>query len=101
MLINTLLMVTDSFKIYYLQRYIAKRHVKVDKEICYRNICQSANKAYVKVIEACCKTAFVLSQLPCINTYIKYITEKSHKKIVHYAKCTLDSIVGAEQFAGP
>ena len=46
--------------------------------------CKSANKAYVKVIEACRKMVFVLSQLTCINTYIKYITEKSHKKIVNY-----------------
>ena len=68
-------------------------------EIC--TICQSTNKAYVKVIEACCKTVFVLSQLTCINTYIKYVTEKSHKKIANYVKSTLDSAVGAEQFAGP
>ena len=38
-------------------------------EIC--TICQSANKEYVKVIEVCCKTVFVLSQLTCIYTYIK------------------------------
>ena len=63
---------------------------------------QSANKAYyVKIIEVCHKTVFALSQLICINTYIKYITEKSHKKIVNYVKSTLDSIVSAEQFAGP
>ena len=43
----------------------------------------------------------VLSQLTCINTYIKYVNEKSHKEIVNYVKRTLDSIVGAEQFAGP
>ena len=58
-------------------------------EIC--TICQSANKAYVKV--ACRKTLFVLSQLTCMNTDIKYVTQKYHKKIV---KSTLDSIVGAE-----
>ena len=36
-----------------------------------------------------------------VNTYIKYVAEKSHKKIVSYVKSTLDSIVGAEQFIGP
>ena len=36
-----------------------------------------------------------------INTYIKYVTEKSHKKIVHYVKkIALDSIVCVEQFTG-
>ena len=30
------------------------------------------------------QTVFVPSQLICINTYIKYISEKSHKKIVNY-----------------
>ena len=49
----------------------------------------------------CGKTVFVLSQSTCTNTYIKYITEKSHKKIVNYVKSTLDFIVGVEQFAGP
>ena len=67
-------------------------------EIC--TICQSANKAYIKVSEACRKSVFVLSQLPCINTYIKYVTEKSHKKTVNYIKSILDSIMGAEQFTG-
>ena len=77
-LINTLLIVTGSFK-FYLQRNIAKRHVKI--EICI--MCHTANKAYyVKVIEACRKTVFVMSQSTCINTYIKYVNEKSHKKIV-------------------
>ena len=61
-------------------------------------ICNTVNKAY---IEICCKTVFVLSQLTSINTYIKYITEKSRKKIVNYVKSTLASIVGAEQFTGP
>ena len=64
-------------------------------------ICNTVNKAYVKVIEICRKTVFVLSQLTSINTYIKYITEKSRKKIVNYVKSTLASIVGAEQFTGP
>ena len=59
-------------------------------EIC--TICQSANKTYVKVIEACRKPIFVLSQLTCINTYIKYFTEKSHKKIVNYVKSILNSL---------
>ena len=68
-------------------------------EIC--TIYQSANKAYVKDIDVCPETVFVLSQLICINTYIKYITEKSHKKIINYVKSTLDSTVGAEQFTGP
>ena len=68
-------------------------------EICI--ICNNANKAYVKVIEICRKTVFVLSQLTCINTYIKYVIEKSHKKIVNYVKSTLASIVDAEQFTGP
>ena len=49
-------------------------------EICI--ICNTANKTYVKVIETCRKTVFVLSQLSCINTYIKYVTEKHHKKII-------------------
>ena len=60
-------------------------------------ICHSANKACVKVIEACYKTVFVLSQLTGINTNIKYVTEQSHKKIVNYVKSTLASIVGTEQ----
>ena len=68
-------------------------------EICA--ICNTANKAYVKVIETCRKTVFVLSQLTCINTYIKYVTEKSHKKIVNYVKSTLASIVGANNLLGP
>ena len=55
-------------------------------EIC--TICQYVNKAYVKVIEACRKTVFVLSQLTCINIYIKYVTEKSHKKILNSVKST-------------
>ena len=67
-------------------------------EIC--TICQSANKAYIKVIEVCRKTVFVLSPLTYINTYIKYVTGKSYKKIVNYVKSTLDSIVGAKQFIG-
>ena len=46
-------------------------------EIC--TICNTANKAYVKVIETCRKTVFVLSQLTCINTYIKYVTEVSQE----------------------
>ena len=70
-----------------------------DIEIC--TICNTANKAYVKVIETCRKTIFVLSHLPCINTYIKYVTEKSNKKIVNYVKNTVASTVGAEQFTGP
>ena len=68
-------------------------------EIC--TICNTANKAYVEVIETCRKTVFVLSQLTCINTYIKYVIEKSHKKILNYVKSTLASIMGAEQFTGP
>ena len=52
----------------------------------------SANKAYVKVIEVCRETVFVPSQLTCLNTYLKYVTEKSHKKIVNYVKSTLDSM---------
>ena len=64
-------------------------------------ICNIANKANVKVIETSRKTVFVLSQLTYINTYIKYVTEKSHKKKVNYVKSTLASIVGAEQFTGP
>ena len=68
-------------------------------EIC--TICNCANKAYVKVIETCRKTVCGLSQLTCINTYIKYVTEKSHKKIVNYVSRTLASFVGAEQFTGP
>jgi hypothetical protein len=67
------------------------------REIC--TICNTANKGYVKVIDTCRKTVLVLSQLTCINTYIKYVTEKSHKKIVNYVKSTLVSIMGAEQFA--
>ena len=63
-------------------------------------ICKTANKAYIKAIETCCKTVFVLSQLTSIITYIKYVTEKSHKKIVNYIKSTLASIVGIEQFTG-
>ena len=51
---------------------------------------------YHYVIEACRKTVFVLSRLTCINTYIKYVTEMSHKKIVNIIKSTLASIVGAE-----
>ena len=47
-------------------------------EMC--TICHSANKAYVNVIEVCRKTVFVLSLLTCLNTYIKYVTENSHKK---------------------
>ena len=46
-------------------------------EIC--TICQSANKAYVAVIEVCRKTIFVLSQLTGIRTYIKYVTEVSQE----------------------
>ena len=53
-------------------------------EIC--TICHTTNKAYVKVIEACRKTVFVPNQLTCINTYIKYVTKKSHKKILNYNK---------------
>ena len=60
-------------------------------------ICHTANKAYVKVIEACHKPVFVLSQLTGINTYIKYVTEQSHKKIVNHVKSTLASIVDTEQ----
>ena len=63
--------------------------------------CQSANKAYVNVIEVCRKTVFVLSQLTCLNTYIKYVTEKSYMNIANDVKITLDSTVGAEQFTGP
>ena len=63
-------------------------------EVC--TISQSDYKACVKVIEVCRKTVFVLSQL--FYTYIKYVTEKSHKEIINYVKSTLDSIVGAEQF---
>ena len=47
------------------------------------------------------QTILVLSRLTCINTYIKYVTERSHKKIVNYVKSRLASIVGAEQFTGP
>ena len=36
-------------------------------------LCQSANKAYVKVIEVYRKTVFVLSQLTWLNTYIRYL----------------------------
>ena len=56
-------------------------------------ICNIAKKAHVKVIETCCKTVFLLSQLTCINTYIKYVTEKCHKKIVNNVKSTLASVV--------
>ena len=66
MLIKQLLMMTGYYKVIILQRNSAKKHVKVDKQICY-TICQSANKAYVKVIEACRKTVFVLKQLTCIK----------------------------------
>ena len=68
-------------------------------EIC--TICHTANKVYVKSIETCRKTVFVLSQLTCINTYIRYVTEKYNKKIINYVKSSLASIVGAEQFIGP
>ena len=47
-------------------------------------------------VDTCC---FMIQT--CINTYIKYVTEKFHKKIVNYVKSTLDSIVGAEKFTGP
>ena len=79
-----LLIVTGSF-LTYLYRNIAKRHVKVDKfaiEICA--ICHTANKAYVKVIEACHKTVFVPSQLTCINTDIKYVTKVSQENTQFY-----------------
>ena len=66
-------------------------------EIC--TICNTANKAYVKAIETCCKI-FVLNQLTSIIAYIKYVTEKFHKKTVNYIKSTLASIVGIEQFTG-
>ena len=46
-------------------------------EIC--SICNTANNAYVKVIETCRKTVFVLSRLTCINTYIKYVNEVSQE----------------------
>ena len=49
-------------------------------EIC--TICNTVNKAYVKVIETCRKTIinkFVLRQLTCINTYIKHVTEVSQE----------------------
>ena len=42
-------------------------------------ICQFASKAYIKIIEVCRKTVFVLSQLTCINTCIKYVTEVSQE----------------------
>ena len=39
-------------------------------------LCYTANKAVnVKVIEACHKMEYVLSQITCINTYIKDITK--------------------------
>ena len=50
-------------------------------EIC--EICHTANKACVKVIEACYKTVFVLSELTCINTYIKHVTEVSKENYVN------------------
>ena len=93
MLINTY--PAGSF-LFYLQRNIAKRYVKVDKQII--TICHTANNVYVKVIQACHTTVFVSSQLTCVSTYIKYVTEKSHKKIVNYVKSTLASIVGAKEF---
>ena len=74
-------MVTGSFKIY-LQRNMSRLTNRSAIEIC--TICKSANKAYVKVIKVCRKAVFVLGQITCINTYIKYVTEKSHKKIVNY-----------------
>ena len=49
----------------------------------------------LKLIEVCRKTVFVLSQLTCMNTYIKYITEKSHMKTDNYVKSTLDFIVSS------
>ena len=67
-------------------------------EIC--TICHTANKAYTKIIDSCRKTVFVLNQFTCISTYIKYVIEKSHKKIVNDIKSTLASIVGKEQFIG-
>ena len=39
-----------------------------------------------------------------VNLYkylYKYVTEKSHKKIVNDVKSILASIVGSEQFTGP
>ena len=59
-------------------------------------ICNTANKKYVKVIETCRKTVFVLSQLTYINTYTKYVTEKSQREIVNYVNSTQASIVGVQ-----
>ena len=67
-------------------------------EIC--TLCQSANKAYVNVIEVCHKTVFLLSPYTFFNIYIKYVIERSHKKIVNYVKSTLDSSMDAEPFNG-
>ena len=53
-------------------------------------ICNTANKAKVKVIETCRKTVFVLSLLFFVS-----------QKMTNYVKTTLASIVGAEQFTGP
>ena len=56
----------------------------------------------LKLLKSVAKNVFVLSQLTCINTYIKYIAEKFHKlNFINYGKSTLSSIVGAEQFTGP
>ena len=46
-------------------------------EMC--TICNTANKAYVKAIETCRKMVFIPSQLTCINTYIKCVTEVSQE----------------------
>ena len=99
-LINTLLLVR--FKFVYTEtspRDMSRLIKRFAIEICI--ICNTANKAYVKVIETCRKTVFVLNQLTCIYTYIKYVTEKSHKKVVNYIKRTLASIVCAEQVTVP
>ena len=102
MLINTLLMVTGLF-IYRETLPIGRSRLtnrSVYKYILY--VYLLIKYIYIKAIEIYRKTVFVLiSQLTCINTYIKYVTETSHKKIVNYVKSTLDSIVGAEQFIGP
>ena len=65
-------MVTGSFQIN-LWRNIAMRHVKVanSSAIAICTTCQSANKAYVKVIEVYRKMVFILSQLTCLNIYNK------------------------------
>ena len=78
MLINMLIMVRFKF----IYRETSPRHMSRLTNISaieIYTICQSANKAYINVIEVCRKTVFVLSQLTCVNTYIKYVTEVSQE----------------------